>query len=483
MKKSKLLRLLVFFIVIIIVVSFNLSGCKKTTTTETAAGETSAAETTSAETTAITTAKLDEFGQPILPEPEKAVTLDMWMQDWTAGLEIVGDIAALIKERHPNININIIPQPYETLNQKFIPAVMAGTEPDIMFGYYGWMTSVDVSELFLKLSPEVVNKEDVNKYVDSIAYLGVIGKSDGELYGVGWGDAGEAWGILVNSDLVKEANININEIKTWDALLTAAKKLTKYDGAGNVTRSGLGLTYSGSSAEIWYDSILQIGGKPFNTDTGEWDFNIPEAKTVTQFWADMVLKDKIDDPKIGLAYDNFPKGLCAMFMVGPWAVGAMNVDYPELNVDYILPPPVFPGGQPLYDVPSNAGWVFSTKLEDDKLKAVHIIARELMLNPKVDSIKLEKWAGAIQNKKLIEMLKSGEVVIEGKNVDLAKIIDEFITPFTKSMTLGSKVDRDYITNSVYYPEIEKIWGGTQSVDEALMNITNAANETESGVAE
>lgn len=471
MYKNKFLKFSILFLVVVLFASLSLFGCKE---------EAAPAEEIEEAKEVEEVVELDEFGLPVLPEPENEVTLDFWMQDWTAALEMMNDTFAFIRESHPNIKVNIIPQPFETLSQKYIPAVMSGTEPDMMFGYSGWLSGVEISELFLKLSPEAMAKEDIDKYIDRISMTYYIA-SDGEIYGIGWGNVGESWGILVNADLLEEDGINIDDINTWDDLLDVAKKLSRYDDAGNVTRSGLGLTYNWGSAQVWLNSILQLGGTPFNPDTGEWDFNTPEAKEVTQFWADMVLVHKVDDPKIGMAYDNYPKGLCAMFLIGPWIMGAIEADYPEMNIGYILPPPIFPGGQPVYDMPVTAGFVFSKRLEGDKLKAAHIIAREMMVNPKDGIIRLEKWAGAILNKKLAEMIKAGEVDIPGNNDDIFLKVDEFITPYIEDT--GSKVDKDYMAEAVYYPEIEKIWLGIQTVDEALQNMTVLANEAERGVAE
>ena len=75
------------FLVVILIVSFSLFGCKEEATpTE------EVAEETSTETTEEVKA------------PEEEVTLDLWFQDWEGGANWTRDWVEVFEEKYPKIN-------------------------------------------------------------------------------------------------------------------------------------------------------------------------------------------------------------------------------------------------------------------------------------------------------------------------------------------------------------------------------------------
>ena len=81
--------------------------------------------------------------------------------------------------------------------------------------------------------------------------------------------------LLYNTQMFKEAGLSAPP-KNWDEMIAMAKKLTKVDAQGNITRSGLGLRLfgagSGVAAKYWY-FLKSAGGDLFvecSPATGGW---------------------------------------------------------------------------------------------------------------------------------------------------------------------------------------------------------------------
>ncbi len=166
------------------------------------------------------------------------------------------------------------------------------------------------------------------------------------------------------------------DIKSWDDLKAAAKKLTVYNSDGTIKRSGILFTYT-EAANALLDMIQMQGArdKLFDKKTNTWNFNIPEAKKALETFKWFV-DNKSFDPQSGDSFQSFPNKLGAMLLIGPWNVGGIMTKFPELRVGYLLMPP-FPTAKDklvLGSVVSYGTYFVSRRLKGDKLNgALHAV--------------------------------------------------------------------------------------------------------------
>ena len=420
-------------------------------------------------------------------EPTTAVKLDWWYQDWTGGINWVNDYLTVFEKKHPNIDITLIPVPFDDLFAKFIPSIAQGNEADILFGYDEWLIGKDVSKLFNPLTPTIFSKEEFKQYIYEPPLKNVIG-SDGEIYGLPGLTGANAFGFTYHKDLFKQAGVTAANLKSWDDLKTASKKLSVYNADGTIKRSGMLFTYT-EAANALLDMIQMQGArdKVFNKSTNSWNFKIPEAKKAMETFKWFV-DNKTYDPQSGDPFQSFPNQIGAMLLIGPWNVGGTMTNFPELDVGYLLMPP-FPTANDklvLGSVVSYGTYFASRRLSGDKLNGALTMFKDMLTNP-ADFCDIPfyheppYWVGAVCFKKYIEDLASRP----------ADKMNEFsqtaLTATQKGLpainTLETRIAEPILIRQVIHPEMMNVFLGKKSVDDALGYMTDYLTRQEKQLAQ
>jgi multiple sugar transport system substrate-binding protein len=181
---------------------------------------------------------------------QEARTIRMWTQlspTGQTGREVV--LRKLIKgfqDANPGVTVEVEPQIWHQLSDKFFAAHQTGTAPDVV-----WLHSprlVDAIKLgaLSDLNALFINgwsKEDVDD-LDGRAWR--YGQTDGRHYQIM--HSVSAIGQFYRVDLFKEAGIDPASLTTWSRFIEAAKKLTVKDDKGTVTRWGFGQAFPGEAA-------------------------------------------------------------------------------------------------------------------------------------------------------------------------------------------------------------------------------------------
>ncbi len=420
-------------------------------------------------------------------EPKSMVTLDWWFQDWIGGTSWMGDYIDKFEAKHPNIDINLIPVPFDDLFAKLIPSIAQGNEPHLFMSYDEWVVGKDVSKLFGQLTPDLMSASEFKEYIYDAPLKNVTG-SDGNIYGLPWATGANAFGFTYHKDLFREAGVDPEKIKSWDDLKAAAKKLTVYNPDGSIKRSGMLFSYT-EAANTFLDMIQQQGArsKVFDPSAHEWDFNIPEARKAMETLNWFVVNNTYD-PESGDPFTSFPNQLGAMLLIGPWNVGGTMTNFPELEVGYILMPP-FPTADTdlvLGSIVSYAVLSMSKRLKGDERSAALIFFNELLTNP-VDFYDIPfyhdppYWVGAVTNKKYIAEL-------EGRSAsEMNEFSQTCLTATNKGLpavnTIETRISEPIIIRQVIHPELENVWLGKKSIDDALDYLTDYLTKQEKQLAE
>jgi len=476
--EMKRIFIIMFIVILSVPLMFIGTACNKgTVTTEETTGESvvETTEETTGESVVETSEEITEEAAGI-PIPESEVTLDFWFQDWPGGVAWQKAWIPIFEEKYPTIKINLIPLPYNDLVAKLIPSIAQGNEADLLYGWDDVFRGMDRSNLFLQLSPAIYTAEEFASKIIPMAQKHDIG-SDGEVYSMSLYSGGRGFGVNVHQDLLDEAGIDFDSLKTWDDIKKAAAKLTIYNNDGSIQRSGF--AWTDDVGLVFLDMILMQGAKDklYNPDTTIWNFNIPEAKKGLEFINSFV-EEKIFDPKQGNYQVLFPQKLIAMGCMGVYTMGSFSVDYPDLDLNYITMP-VFEGGERVH---MQARWctlMASKHLEGDKKNAALIYLKEVLDNPEFFNIAMEKnysnspTSSVAYLDYLDELVKSGKASRNAEISVRTRVVFENIQEIDTAIGLTSGGVTGTITGKIF-----EVLNGDSTIDEILDYLTTELNKLE-----
>jgi multiple sugar transport system substrate-binding protein len=272
-------------------------------------------------------------------EPVKLIYWTHWEQNplFNAYYEEAGrEFAALYPDECSGVEVVTVP--YSGYYARYLAAFMAGVgAPDLFNGApHDWAGLYDFAdpmpaELAAKVEETIVN----------------TARPFGVFSGVRYGfpvEGGNFQYMFINVDMYEEVGLDPDQPPTTlDELLEHAKKLAKYDAAGNCIRSGYGIRYSGDQTGIT-DKFLPIlhafGGMMVDPEykVAHGIVNSPEAVAALTFYGDLVNKYKVSSLEVGNPEVAFAQGLAGIIFRESWLPGWMELNAPHIRYKvYPLP--------------------------------------------------------------------------------------------------------------------------------------------------
>ncbi len=253
---------------------------------------------------------------------------------WTGYPELVPyykAVAAEFAKTKPGVEVNVLSSSLREMEQKLSAAIPTGTGPDIFDIGSG------ISLKFIEAGLLDANPADVDGYLKggawnkfTVDWFSLKGKTYG--LPIIEGRASMYW----NRAMFKEAGI-AGPPTTYGELMEAAKKLTKVDATGKMTRSGVSMRLSGQGSGITekFRFVLEPAGGSLlvQTPSGKWrnGFDNDAGRKALQFYVDVVQKDKVDDPKVPHDAAAFANGQTAMLFREAWVIGEIKKTNPSLD--------------------------------------------------------------------------------------------------------------------------------------------------------
>lgn len=296
------------------------------------------------------------------------IELTYWVHQNDAFVNANKKIIADFEKANPTIKIKMEVFPYDDFVQKIRTAYIGGTAPDVAQVFGSWATPLARANLLA----EIPNGDELlNKYFPAATGAYTI---DGKLYGIPREYNLANGGILVNTDMLKDAGVTAP--KTWDELVDVAKKLTKVDVNGEFAVRGFDFISPDSISYMFLSLILQQNGTYWK-EGDLVDFTTPEAVKAVEAMKAFITEHKVVDTKtLGgkLAnFDLFFTGQSAMEFDGPWVIAVGKEIYADKapNFDYV-PMPSFTENPPYFAAESGWGEIVSaeSKHVDAALKFV-----------------------------------------------------------------------------------------------------------------
>ncbi|MDD2231709.1 MAG: sugar ABC transporter substrate-binding protein [Sphaerochaetaceae bacterium] len=261
--------------------------------------------------------------------------------------------AEKFKETHPNVTIEIVSHPLREFEQKLSATIPSNTVADII------EVSVYANQKFIEAGLIPEDEGEVLDFVKAdgrFSDFAIANDSyNGKIYGVPLFQGRTA--LYYNTDMFAEAGIT-EPPTTFEEMYEDAKKLAKYDSAGNLTRSGHSLRLSGQGsgvAEKFWFVLYPMGGtfieEGKTAGTYHAAYNNDAGRKALTYYIDAVYKDHWDDQKIKHDAESFELGQTAMFFRESWVIGDIASKAPNLN--YATAP-----------VPKDARWGRITNIEN-----------------------------------------------------------------------------------------------------------------------
>jgi multiple sugar transport system substrate-binding protein len=277
----------------------------------------------------------------------RAKAADITLSVWTGYPELVpwytavGDAYAKVK---PGTKVSVFSTTLREHEQKLSAAMPTGTGPDLFD--VGQILSISfIGAGLLKPNPPAIDTQ-----LRGGAYRPVSVSqftTDEKTYGLPMLFSTPA--MFWNKAMFKEAGI-AGPPDDFSTLMEDAKKLTKIDASGKMTRSGISLRLSGQGSGIAekYRFVLEPAGGSLivKTPGGKYHQGYDNAagRDALKFYIDAVQKFHVDDPKVQHDADAFVAGNTAMLFREAWVIGEIQQKNPSLDYGVYPIPAWSPGG-------------------------------------------------------------------------------------------------------------------------------------------
>lgn len=221
---------------------------------------------------------------------QAAETVRMWTflnPEGTSPREVA--LAKIIEEfetANPDIDIIVEPQVWDQMTPKFLAAHGNGSAPDVIWVVTDFLGDAIQSGALADLNELFINQWTEEKKTNFKDAYWNLTEVDGKQYGL---FASRNYiALMYRPDLLAEAGIRPEDIKTWNDLRAAAEKLTVKEN-GSVTRYGFSAAYSEQQADP-HPVIAHIlaSGESIFTDDGKANFATDAGVSGLEFFTDMV---------------------------------------------------------------------------------------------------------------------------------------------------------------------------------------------------
>ncbi len=259
----------------------------------------------------------------------KPVSIEYWQYFYETKVNLMDE---LIKEfQSANSNITVVQKhfPYDSYQQKVAAAVSAGSGPDIINLYYGWVPKYVKSGTLQQLPEASFSAEKIES---SFAPMVKVNKIDGKYYTVP--TAVRTLGLFWNKDIFKANGLDPEKPpKTLEELVEMAKKCTKIEN-GKLEIEGLTFQPSGQ-LHSWFRPVLlkQFGQEPISADQKTVQWNASEnGYKAFEFLVNLAKVDKVGE-KDFFTDDStaFISGKAALHIDGSYRLGSLKSQAKDLN--------------------------------------------------------------------------------------------------------------------------------------------------------
>ena len=249
-----------------------------------------------------------------------AVEIEYWQYFFDARVQAMETLSENFQAANPDITVKMTHFPYADYRTKVAAAIPAGEGPDVVQLFYGWLNDYVAAELIQPLPTDTFPAATI----DAEFFPMVQAMKEGDQY---WAlpTAVRSLALFYNERLFEEAGIEAPP-ETLDELVEIAAKMTKRDGAGNMTQAGFTIGMNAQDHH-WFREVLvrQMGGEPYMDDYRTVNYNSEAGIKAIEFYTGLAGEDGVaafgfmDEPQAA-----FKAGRAGMHIDGSFRIGSLN---------------------------------------------------------------------------------------------------------------------------------------------------------------
>jgi multiple sugar transport system substrate-binding protein len=397
------------------------------------------------------------------------VTLKMWAHRSKSFDQALLDTVAAYEALHPNVTIKLDTFAYDDYIQTLQTALPAGNGADILHMFGTWTCTY--SDFLAPVPSDVESLDDAQ----SAFYPGPLGGyvcGDNTLFGLPQESNVEYGAILVNTQMAAQAGTSTTGWDNWDDLIADAVALTVVQD-GKITRAGYHFTAGDGLAHSFLSLILQAGGNYMNEDGTAFTFATPEGERALGLLKSIVDAGAIDpvlfNDESNWVGDCYFTELCAMGLVGPWAVADYADDYPAIvaNTVYAKLPPLEDSGAFVAD----SGWGLTVSKDSPNAAVAWDFAKFAALDAE-QAKEFNLTSGTLPALK-----ENAQGAAKDELIQAFPHFETWFEVLPNAQFVGQLPDRDKLYYDIIYNHGLAALRGDESIPDALQAMETEANET------
>ena len=237
-------------------------------------------------------------------------------------------IVAEYEKQNSGITINLESPPTDQFHDRLVTAVGAGAGPDLSMVATAWMT--ELADAGVILDWEAVMPGNI--FDTFIQNMLITGQFMDKQYGLPY--LATSRGMFINTSIYEKAGVA--PAGTWDDYVKIAQATTNAPDTYGLALQGAGV----ENFAAWFLYFLwSYGGQVFD-DAGELVINSAAGVKALTYMGNLVNKWKVTQPDVvttDLAdqLNLFKSGKAATTITGPWLIGIMASDAPDIEYSVV----------------------------------------------------------------------------------------------------------------------------------------------------
>jgi ABC-type glycerol-3-phosphate transport system substrate-binding protein len=242
---------------------------------------------------------------------------------------------------------------------------------------------------------------------------------------------------------------------------------------GVITRAGYHFTAGDGLAHSFLSLILQAGGAYMNEDNTAFTFSTPEAERALSQLKEIVDAQALDpvlfNDESNWVGDCYFTELCAMGLVGPWAVADYAEDYPAVTANTVYEKlPVLESSEAFV---ADSGWGLAVSNASPNADVAWDFARFAAL----ETEQAKQWN--LTSGTLPALVENAEGPARDELIAAFPHFETWFEVLPNAQFVGQLPDRDKLYYDIIYNHGLAALRGDEAIPAALQAMETEANET------
>lgn len=249
------------------------------------------------------------------------VTITYWQYDFGARVDAMTQLIEQFEAENPGIKVIQETFPYDNYQEQVAASLPAGTGPDVVQLFYGWLPTWERSGYINPLPEAYFDTATIDAEFVPMAQAGKI---NGVYYGLP--TAVRSLALFYNKDLLEAAGYS-EAPKTWAEFTEIAKALTEKQGP-RFSQVGYGIAPNGQDHSLIREILTrQFGTAPYSDDNTEVLYDNEAGLAAFEMYTNWITEDEIGVPEFVPGANGYRDGFriqenIAMIIDGSFAISA-----------------------------------------------------------------------------------------------------------------------------------------------------------------